>query len=106
MWWLKNASEAAKALLAQIAPELARMVREEVKRSLAEDAQTRLMVASAAQDYLEKTHNHVLGLMRTNAELLDTLRELLEDYDGLNERITQLSLRVDELSKKLPNSGA
>src|SRR5947207_15393710 len=98
MWWLKNASEAAKALLSHIAPELARMVREEVKRSLADDAQTRLMVASAAQDYLEKTHNQVLGLMRTNTDLLNTLRELLEDYDGVNDRITNLSKRVDELS--------
>lgn len=72
MWWWKSASEAAKALLAQIAPELSRMVREEVKRSLAEDAQTRLMIASVAQDYLEKTHNQVLGLMRANTDLLST----------------------------------
>lgn len=75
------------------------MVREEVKRSLAEDAQIRLMIASAAQDYLEKTHNQVLGLMRTNTELLDALRGLLEDYDGLNARISQLSERVDKLSE-------
>jgi len=99
MWWRKKSSDVAKDLLSHIAPELARLVREEVKRSLAEDAQTRLMVASAAQDYLEKTQNHVLGLMRANADLLKTLRELLDDYDGVNERITALSRRVDELSK-------
>ena len=99
MWLWKSTSEAAKALLAQIAPEIARMVREEVKRSIAEDAATRLLIASATQDYLEKTYNQVLGLTRANTDLLDALRKLLDDYDGLNDRITRLSGRVDKLSE-------
>lgn len=32
------------------------------------------------------------------SESLNTLRELLDDYDGLNARITQLSERVDNKS--------
>lgn len=99
MWWRKSTSEAAKALFAQIAPEISRLVREEVKRSLAEDAQIRLAIAGATEDYLEKTYNQVLGLKRANTEMLDTLRNLLDDYDGLNGRITRLSERVDKLSE-------
>lgn len=42
--------------------------------------------------------NRAAAYMSLLSESLNTLRELLDDYDGLNARITQLSERVDNKS--------
>jgi DNA repair exonuclease SbcCD ATPase subunit len=82
----------AEKIFKQLAPNVLELVKSELKKALSE-ADVRMEIRRAVRDHLEATRDELLGLQRSNQELLDTLADLLDGVDGFNSRLRTLESR-------------